>query len=82
MYTVKPGTRLFSATVGYVIYYGTGILYPCFITRFMVVTPDATGWGVIPAVYYPPTMIPDYTPCILAVTVVGHLRLFMGRLME
>ena len=34
MHASKPGACLFSATVGYVIYYGMGILYFYFITHF------------------------------------------------
>ena len=82
MHASKPGACLFSATVGYVIYYGMGILYFYFITHFVVVTPDTVGWGAIFAVYCLPTMIPDYMLCILAVTVAGRLRPSMGRLME
>lgn len=82
MHAVKPGACLFSATVGYVIYYGMGILYFYFITHFVAVTPDTVGWGAIFAVYCLPTMIPDYILCILAVTVAGRLRPSMGRLME
>lgn len=82
MHAVKPGACLFSATVGYVIYYGMGILYFYFITHFVVVTPDTVGCGAIFAVYCLPTMIPDYILCILAVTVAGRLRPSMGRLME
>lgn len=82
MHASKPGAWLFSATVGYVIYYGMGILYFYFITHFVVVPPNTVGWGAIFAVYCLPTMIPDYILCILAVTVAGRLRPSMGRLME
>ena len=52
MHASKPGACLFSATVGYVIYYGMGILYFYFITHFVVVTPDTMGrhlCGILPS---------------------------------
>ena len=51
MHSSKPGTWIFAATVGYVIYYGMGILYFYFITHWIVVTPNTVGWGAIFAVY-------------------------------
>ena len=59
MHSSKPGTWIFAATVGYVIYYGMGILYFYFITHWIVVTPNTVGWGAIFAVYCLPTMFPD-----------------------
>ena len=44
MHASKPGACLFSATVGYVIYYGMGILYFYFITHFVVVV--WCGWSL------------------------------------
>ena len=56
LHSSKPGTWIFAASVGYVIYYGMGILYFYFITHWIVVTPNTVGWGAIFAVYCLPTM--------------------------
>ena len=74
MHSSKPGTGIFAATVGYVIYYGMGILYFYFITHWIVVTPNTVGWGAIFAVYCLPTMFPDGVLCVLAIMVAGRLR--------
>ena len=74
MHSSKPGTWIFAATVGYVIYYGMGILYFYFITHCIVVTPNTVGWGAIFAVYCLPTMFPDGVLCVLAIMVAGRLR--------
>ena len=74
MHSSKPGTWIFAATVGYVIYYGMGILYFYFITHWIVVTPNTVGWGAIFAVYCLPTMFPDVVLCVLAIMVAGRLR--------
>lgn len=74
MHSSKPGTLIFAATVGYVIYYGMGILYFYFITHWIVVTPNTVGWGAIFAVYCLPTMFPDGVLCVLAIMVAGRLR--------
>ena len=74
MHSSKPGTWIFAATVGYVIYYGMGILYFYFITHWIVVTPNMVGWGAIFAVYCLPTMFPDGVLCVLAIMVAGRLR--------
>ena len=74
MHSSKPGTWIFAATVGYVIYYGMGILYFYFITHWIVVTPNTVGWGAIFAVYCLPTMFPDGVLCVLAIMVAGRLR--------
>ena len=74
MHSSKPGTWIFAATVGYVIYYGMGILYFYFITHWIVVTPNTVGWGAIFVVYCLPTMFPDGVLCVLAIMVAGRLR--------
>ena len=70
----KPWACLLSATIGYVVYYGMGILYFYFITHFVVVTPNTVGWAAIFLVYCLPTMLPDYILCVLAVMVSKRLR--------
>ena len=70
----KPWACLLSATVGYAVYYGMGILYFYFITHVMIVTPHTVGWGAIFLIYCLPTMVPDYILCILAVMVSRRLR--------
>ena len=82
MHSSKPRTWMFAATMGYVIYYGMGILYFYFITHVVIVTPNTVGWGAIFAVYCLPTMLPDYLLCILAVMVAGRLRPVVSRIME
>lgn len=74
LHSSKPGTWIFAASVGYVIYYGMGILYFYFITHWIVVTPNTVGWGAIFAVYCLPTMFPDVVLCVLAIMVAGRLR--------
>lgn len=74
MHSSKTGVWMFSATVGYLIYYGMGILYFYFITHFVVVTPNTVGWAAIFAVYCLPTMVPDYILLVLAVMVAKRLR--------
>ena len=51
MHTSKPGAWLFAVTVGYVVYYGMGILYFYFITHIVVVTPNTVGWAAIFMIY-------------------------------
>lgn len=82
MRSSKPASLLLAATVGYVIYYGMGILYFYFITHFVVVTPNTVGWGAIFAVYCLPTMVPDYVLCVLAVIVARRLRPAVLQIME
>lgn len=78
----KTGVMLAAVTLGYVIYYGTGILYFYFITHVVVVTPGTVGWGAIFAVYCLPTMVPDYLLCVLAVAMAGRLRPVMARILD
>ncbi len=82
MHSSKPRVWMLAATVGYVIYYGMGILYFYFITHFVAVTPNTVGWGAIFAIYCLPTMLPDYVLCIVAVMVAGRLRPVISRIME
>lgn len=74
MHSYKLGIAMAAVTVGYVIYYGMGILYFYFITHFVVVTPNTVGWGVIFGMYCLPTMIPDYVLCVLAVVIAARIR--------
>ena len=82
MRSSKISAGMVSATVGYVIYYGMGILYFYFITHFVVVTPNTVGLGAIFALYCLPTMLPDYVLCVLAVIVAGRLRPVVKRLLQ
>ncbi|MEW4413028.1 biotin transporter BioY [Clostridium sp. AN503] len=82
MHTSKPGAWLFAVTVGYVVYYGMGILYFYFITHIVVVTPNTVGWAAIFMIYCLPTMLPDYMLCVLAVMVAGRLKPVVSRIME
>lgn len=77
----KTGIRVLAATVGYVLYYGTGILYFYFITHCVVVTPNTVGWAAIFTVYCLPTMLPDYLLCVLAVMTAGRLRPVVVRML-
>lgn len=78
----KTKVMMLAVTVGYVIYYGVGILYFYFITHVVVVTPNTVGWGAIFAVYCLPTMVPDYLLCIVAVLIAGRLRPVMIRILD
>ena len=82
MRSAKISAGMVSATVGYVIYYGMGILYFYFITHFVVVMPNTVGLGAIFALYCLPTMLPDYVLCVLAVIVAGRLRPVVKRLLQ
>lgn len=82
LHSSKTGIRVLAATAGYVIYYGTGILYFYFITHFVVVTPNTVGWAAIFTVYCLPTMLPDYVLCILAVMIAGRLRPVVTQMLE
>ncbi|MDO5408028.1 MAG: biotin transporter BioY [Eubacteriales bacterium] len=73
---------LLAATVGYVLYYGMGILYFYFITHVVVVTPNTVGWGAIFMIYCLPTMVPDYLLCILAVILAGQLRPVISQILD
>lgn len=82
LHSSKPGAWMLAVTVGYVIYYGMGVLYFYFITHMVVVTPNTVGWAAIFMVYCLPTMIPDYMLCVLAVMVAGRLRPVVSRIMD
>lgn len=81
MHSSKFHMWMIAATVGYLIYYGMGMLYFYFITHFVVAGPETVGWGVIFAVYCFPTMIPDYVLCVLAVMVARRLRPAIGQVL-
>lgn len=81
MGSYKTGVRVLAATVGYLIYYGTGILYFYFITHVVVVTPNTVGWAAIFTVYCLPTMLPDYLLCVLAIVIAGRLRPVVARML-
>lgn len=74
LHSTKPRASLLAATVGYVIYYGMGMIYFYFITHVVVVTPNTVGWGAIFLIYCLPTMVPDYLLCVFAIWLAGRLR--------
>lgn len=78
----RPAVWLLASTVGYVIYYGMGILYFYFITHMVVVTPNTVGWGAIFMIYCLPTMAPDYLLCILAMVLAGRLRPVIAQILD
>lgn len=82
MHSSRPRAWMTAATVGYVLYYGMGMLYFYFITHFVVVTPNTVGWGAIFMVYCLPTMLPDYMLCVLAVMVAGRLRPVVSQILD
>ena len=69
----KPITCFFTTLVGFVLYYGTGILYFYLITHLMA-SQTPMGIGVIFGVYCLPTMLPDLMLCVLAIMIAGRLR--------
>lgn len=74
LHSSRTAALITAATVGYVIYYGMGMLYFYFITHIVIVTPNAAGWGAIFALYCAPTMLPDYVLCVLAVILSKRLK--------
>lgn len=82
LHSSKTGVWVLAVTVGYVIYYGMGILYFYFITHVVVVTPNTVGWGAIFMVYCLPTMAPDYLLCILAIMSAGRLRPVISQILD
>lgn len=78
----KVSAWFVAATVGYVIYYGMGILYFYFITHIVVVTPNTLGWGAIFMVYCLPTMLPDYVLCVLAILLAKRLRPVIAQVLD
>ena len=69
----NPSPGFFTTLVGFVLYYGTGILYFYLITHLMA-SRTPVGMGVIVGVYCLPTMLPDLMLCVLAVMLAGRLR--------
>ena len=69
----KPAVWFAATLVGYVMYYGMGILYFYLITHLLA-SQTPLGIGVIFGVYCLPTMLPDLLLCVLAVMVAGRLR--------
>ena len=69
----KSITWFFTTLAGFVLYYGTGILYFYLITHLMA-SQTPMGIGVIFGVYCLPTMLPDLMLCVLAVMLAGRLR--------
>lgn len=69
----KPAVWFAATLVGYVFYYGMGILYFYLITHLLA-SQTPVGVGVIFGVYCLPTMLPDLLLCVLAVMVAGRLR--------
>ena len=82
LHSSKIRTWILAAAIGYVIYYGTGILYFYFITHFIVVTPNTVGWAAIFAVYCLPTMFPDGLLCILAIMLAARLRPVVSQMLS
>ena len=82
LHSSKIRTWVLAAAIGYVIYYGTGILYFYFITHFVVVTPNTVGWAAIFAVYCLPTMFPDGLLCILAIMLAARLRPVVSQMLS
>lgn len=73
-HSYKPSVCMLASTVGFVIYYGMGMIYFYFMNGVVITIPNATSFGVIFSVYCAPTMIPDYVLCVLAVIVAKRLR--------
>ena len=69
----KSITCFFITLAGFVLYYGTGILYFYLITHLMA-SQTPMGIGVIFGVYCLPTMLPDLMLCVLAIMIAGRLR--------
>ena len=82
LHSSKIRTWILAAAIGYVIYYGTGILYFYFITHFIVVTPNTVGWAAIFAVYCLPNMFPDGLLCILAIMLAARLRPVVSQMLS
>lgn len=78
--STKTSAWMFSAIVGYVIYYGMGMIYFYFITH--MVTAKPVGWGAIFMVYCFPTMVPDFLLCVVAVMVAGRLKSTVNQVLE
>ncbi len=74
----RAGALLLTATAGYFLYYGAGMIWFFLISRLFMAQP--VGWGTLFAVYCLPTMIPDYILCVLAVTAARRLRPMLGSL--
>lgn len=73
-------TWALASAVGYVIYYGMGMIYFYFIST--VVTPKPVGWGAIFTIYCLPTMLPDILLCVVAIMVAGRLRPVVQQVLE
>lgn len=82
LYSSKISVWLLASTVGYVIYYGMGIIYFYFITHVVVVTPNTVGWGAIFMLYCLPTVVQDYVLCILAVLFARRLRPVVAQILD
>lgn len=77
----KPAVWFAATLVGYVFYYGMGILYFYLITHLLA-SQTPVGVGVIFGVYCLPTMLPDLLLCVLAVMVAGRLRLAVSAMLR
>ncbi|MDD3252530.1 MAG: biotin transporter BioY [Lachnospiraceae bacterium] len=80
MHSARTKTWIAAAAVGYVIYYGMGMLYFYFISH--VVVPKPVGWGAIFTIYCLPTMIPDILLCGVAIMVAARLRPVVVHMLE
>ncbi len=68
----KMSALILSATVGYVVYYGMGVLYFFMITHMVTLQP--VGLKAIVMIYCLPEMPADYILCILASIMARRLR--------
>lgn len=68
----KMYALIISATAGYVVYYGMGVLYFYLITHMVTLQP--VGWKAIVMVYCLPEMPADYVLCILAAIMARRLK--------
>ena len=68
----KMSALIISATAGYVVYYGMGVLYFYLITHMITLQP--VGLKAIVMVYCLPEMPADYILCILAAIMARRLR--------
>ncbi len=69
----KAVSWFFTTVVGYVFYYGMGILYFYLITHLLS-SQTPVALSVIFGVYCLPTMLPDLMLCVIAVMIAGRLR--------
>ncbi len=69
----KAAGWFFTTVVGFVLYYGMGIVYFYMITHLLS-SQTPVALSVIFGVYCLPTMLPDLMLCVIAVMLAGRLR--------